>query len=166
VRLLLVLGAIASAPAASAADPTASDEIAAAAVPAVNWLPTYEAVRAALASDSAEGAATAASSLQALAEEDPALSAAAGKVGSATGLDAQREAFGALSALLIGRLAADPEPPKIFAYYCPMFEGFAYWVQPKPGLENPYMGTAMPTCGEQVSLKRAAKAADAQSGAR
>jgi hypothetical protein len=143
-------------PAFAAAPPSAP---AAATVPApFGWLPEYEALSSALVADDAPAATTAARALSAL-PGDAELSGAATAVAEAADPAARRTAFGQLSRLVVLRLSADPQPPHVVVYHCPMFQGYAYWIQPKLGIADPYMGQAMPDCGEEVSLKVAAKAA-------
>lgn len=132
---------------------------AASAAVAPDTLGRYDAIRAALVVDDLPGTKSAASGLAAAAPGDPTLAAAASALGSANDLAAARSAFGELSRLLVTRIAAGHPPPKVFAYHCPMFPGYARWIQSKAGIANPYMGQAMPDCGEEMSLKAAAKEA-------
>ncbi len=122
-------------------------------IPTVD-LPGYDAVRSALVADQPAAVQVAAA---ALAASDPAVAALASAVATATELPAQRTAFAELSKAEVLRLADAKQ--KVFVYYCPMAPNYAYWLQAKPGLANPYMGVAMPECGEEVSLKVATKAA-------
>lgn len=122
-------------------------------------LADYDVVRTALLKDDLAGAVAGARALVARSPADAALVTAAAAVGAAPDLLSARNAFGALSQLLIRRLAAG-SGPKVVTYHCPMFEtGFAWWIQPKAGIGNPYMGQSMPSCGEEVSVKAAVKAA-------
>lgn len=118
----------------------------------------YDAVRTALLADQPSTVVTAATALAAGSSADPALAAAATAVARASDLTAARAAFAELSRGLLQRLAV-PGAPKVVAYHCPMYGGFGYWIQPKSGIGNPYMGQVMPQCGEEVSLKSAIKAA-------
>ncbi len=129
------------------------------AVPVAPWLSGYESLRLSLVADDAVGAAQAGRALVAATTADAELSLAAGRVADASTDVLRRVEFAALSRLVVLRLVADSDAPKVVAYHCGMTDGFAYWVQLQPGLGNPYMGVAMPACGEQVSLKAAAKAA-------
>lgn len=143
-----------------AAEPPPVEPSAAVSAPSASGLlPAYDLVRAALVADRREDVTASSSALAVLAAGDAELAAAAERVAVAADLDAQRLAFGEVSRLLVLRLAADPAGPKVYAYRCTMFSGYAYWIQPRTGLQNPYMGTAMPACGEQVSFKSASKAA-------
>lgn len=137
-------------PSALAAEPAAASPAPA----ATAWLTPYDQVRVALAKDSEPEAVAAASTLT-VGE----LAAPAAALVAAPDLPSRRAAFAELSRVAVLRLAADPSAPKVLVYHCTMYQGYAYWVQPKAGIENPYMGAAMPDCGEQVSLKAAAKAA-------
>lgn len=134
----------------------------AAVVPAPSqWLSDYDRIRRALVADDESAATTAAQSLASSAGGDLDLAAAAVRVALATGTTAKRTAFSELSRLVVLRASA-PGAPRVLVYHCPMFADFAYWIQPKAGIANPYMGTAMPECGEEVSMKSAAKAAVAR----
>lgn len=125
----------------------------------------YEELRAALAKDSLEGvpprgkrtsaalraassaleAAPAPTKARALAGAD-----AADQLGSATDLEAARDAFSKLSEALVSFAAADPRLAEgRHVFECPMTRGFNKWVQVKPGLENPYMGPSMLVCGSE-----------------
>ncbi len=117
----------------------------------------YDAVRVALVADNLVAAEAAARELAT--GGDAALATAAQGVGSAPDLASARAAFSALSRAYISELASQPSPPKVSVYHCPMYQGFAWWVQPKAGIANPYLGQQMPGCGEEMSLKAAAKAA-------
>ncbi|MFO1051089.1 MAG: efflux RND transporter periplasmic adaptor subunit [Planctomycetota bacterium] len=63
------------------------------------------------------------------------------------GLDvvAARAAFAPLSTALIALLRAHPSDRELVRAHCPMVE--ASWLQPPGRLANPYMGSAMLTCG-------------------
>jgi hypothetical protein len=128
---------------------------------AFGWLDDYDTLRATLASDQLESSTTAATRLAADLSADPELASAARAVADGKDLEARRTAFGSLSRIVVLRLDAAPDAPKVIVYHCTMFQGFPYWIQPKNGLVNPYMGQKMPGCGEQVSLKAAVKAASA-----
>ncbi|MBM4364815.1 MAG: DUF3347 domain-containing protein [Deltaproteobacteria bacterium] len=119
----------------------------------------YDRLRAALVVDDDAGAVTAATALGALAGVDSVIADASRAVAGAQGIAARRQAFGELSKVVIAQLSTQTNPPKSFAYHCPMATGFQYWVQASMGIQNPYMGQSMPACGSEVSLKKAAKAA-------
>lgn len=130
-------------------------------VPApAQWLTGYDTLRLALVADDSAAATAAAQAMATSADGDAALAAAASRVVSAKDVAGMRTAFSELSRLVIQRLSGAGSP-RVLAYHCPMYAGFAYWVQPKAGIANPYMGRAMPECGEEVSLKAAVKAAGA-----
>lgn len=122
-------------------------------------LSAYEAIRVALVVDDAAGAASGARALVVEAAGDTPMEARARALADASGLPAARSAFSELSRLVVGRVAEDPASPKVFVYFCPMWSGYAYWLQATPGLANPYMGVSMPACGVQTTLKVAARAA-------
>jgi hypothetical protein len=119
----------------------------------------YEAVRKALLADDDNAAATAARALAAGAGADADLSAAAVAIAEAADLSARRARFGDLSRLLVLRLGGTGSS-NVVVYHCPMVtEGYGYWLQAERGIGNPYMGTSMPRCGGESSLRAALKAA-------
>ena len=120
----------------------------------------YDAVRVALAGDNLDGARAAARDLATASVNDPVLASAATHLAETTDATAARTAFSEASRVLVTRLATTMPTPKVVVFYCPMWTaGYPWWVQPKSGIVNPYMGAAMPDCGEERSLKAAAKAA-------
>jgi hypothetical protein len=127
---------------------------AAANLPVAEALARYDAIRLALCEDRLEEARSAAGGLS----SDGGLAAPAAALVAAADMNAARAAFAELSRALVLRLASGPAP-KVSVYHCPMWEGYAWWVQRKAGIANPYMGHAMPECGEELSLKAAVKAA-------
>jgi hypothetical protein len=153
--LLAVLLAL-TAPAHATDEPPAKP--AAVAPDPARWLAGYDSLRLALAGDDSPAAAAAAQAMATAADGDAELAAAANRAASTTDVAGMRKAFSELSRLVIQRLSGAGSP-RVLVYHCAMYEGFAYWVQPKAGIANPYMGRAMPECGEEVSLKAAAKAA-------
>ena len=110
----------------------------------------YLAIQTALVNDELGPVAAAAKALRAGAEslgaDGKALSAAAGKIGAATSIDAARAAFGELSVELIAYADKTKQPVegKIVAF-CPMAN--KSWVQADGAIANPYYGKAMATCG-------------------
>ena len=134
-----------AAPAAVAPDPA-------------RWLAGDDTLRLARVGDDSAAAAAAAQAMTTTATGNAELAAAASRVASASDIAGMRTAFSELSKLAIQRLSGAGSP-RVLVYHCPMHVGFAYWVQPKAGIANPYMGRAMPECGEEVSLKAAVKAA-------
>ncbi|MES2642461.1 MAG: hypothetical protein V4850_23460 [Myxococcota bacterium] len=149
-RLLLALLLTTGAPARASDIPFAAPAI------ATTSLHGYDAVRARLVADDLTGTAAAA---RALAASDPALAPPATAVAEAVDLAAMRVAFGELSRAVALGLGSAAPPAKVWAYRCPMVGGYGYWLQTSAGLANPYMGQAMPACGEGVALKAAIKAA-------
>lgn len=127
--------------------------------PPAAWMEGYDRLRIALVADlNAESVAAA----QALAASpDPEIAAIAGTIAAAPDLPGRRKAFGDLSRILVLRLEAGDLPGKVLVYYCPMAAGYGYWLQPKAGIANPYMGQSMPGCGNETALKAAVKAAQA-----
>lgn len=64
-------------------------------------------------------------------------------------LDAARGAFGELTRMLMVTANADPRLQEgRTVWSCPMTETFPKWIQGEEPVENPYMGRAMPGCGE------------------
>jgi len=127
-------------------------------------LAAYEAARDLLAEDRLEGLAARAGRLaqslelaaQALpARQQPEVSrwleegtAAAHSLAGAADLEEARQAFGEVSRFLVALAGADARLAEGWhVFECPMTETFPKWMQPSEELENPYMGTAMPTCG-------------------
>lgn len=151
--LILLLGT------AIAGDPPPPEPVAAEAVSVSALMPSYEALRVALVADQEEMALTAAGQLKAASSSDPALVAAVSALYAAPDLASRRVRFGEVSRLLVLRVAADPAAPKLKVYRCTMTQDYGYWLQVRPGLSNPYMGTAMPDCGEEVSMRQAVAAA-------
>ena len=155
--LMFLLLATLAAPALAAAPSVAGTVGSVQADPLIS----YEAIRLALVNDSPETARSAARELATASTGDAALVSASAAIAEAPDIAAARAAFGELSRLLIARLGAVHPAPKVVVYHCPMFVGFAWWVQPKAGIANPYMGQSMPTCGEEKSIKAGVKAAAA-----
>ena len=82
-----------------------------------------------------------------------ALSAALPAAGAGVTADLKvvRVAFGQLSRGVVGAIAADPTlQVGRFLYQCPMAKGYQRWVELKPRMENPYMGSRMLECGSAV----------------
>lgn len=143
----------------------------------------YEAVREQLASDSLDELAPHAGRLAgSLAEVRGSLpsrgsthrvhlleeaTAAARALGDARSLAVARRAFGEVSRALI--LLSGPDPRLTegrTVYACPMTETFPRWIEPADGRkDNPYMGTAMPTCGSASGWELPAPEGDAGAGA-
>lgn len=122
-------------------------------------LPAYGAIRDALVRDDAAAVEQAARDLASRAATDPEVQALALSVARASDWAPRRLAFGELSRVLVGRLGLGGGP-RVFVYFCPMVtDGYAYWVQSKRGIANPYMGVSMPACGSESTLKVAVRAA-------
>lgn len=141
--------------------PAAAEPVGAAASSAVapDLVAPYDAIRLALVNDKLDVVQSAAREFGSAAAGDAALAAAASAVAASPDLLSARTGFGELSRLLVIRLAATKPTAKVLVYHCPMFAGFPWWIQSKSGIANPYMGQAMPECGEEISLKAAVKAA-------
>lgn len=129
-------------------------------------LAAYEESRELLASDELQGLEVRSERLarslelaeQALADGTPSevsrclaeASTAARAMGTADDLATAREAFGEVSRFLIALAGADRRLAEGWhVFECPMAESFPKWMQPSQALENPYMGTAMSTCGDE-----------------
>jgi len=81
-----------------------------------------------------------------------------GDLTAAAGIDAARAAFATLSETLMAvahKFGTSGKQP-IFRFHCPMaFDNRgADWLQNKKGTENPYFGSAMFTCGDQIEVIR------------
>ena len=131
-------------------------------------LDAYEEIRAALARDRLDGVNAASSKLAASlgatgSALDPRSAATAGtalesalqaarSLGDASDLAAARDSFGELSRALIPLVASDPRlRDGLHVNECPMTHTFKRWMQRKGGVDNPYMGKGMATCGSMVS---------------
>ena len=126
----------------------------------------FEAIRADLAKDSAAGLAQSLERLkpavealtaakhpqaQALATGIAALTASLPKDGAAIEVKAVRVAYGELARAVVAVIAADPAlQAGRFLYECPMARGYKRWVELKPRMENPYMGSRMLECGSAI----------------
>ncbi|HVS31868.1 MAG TPA: efflux RND transporter periplasmic adaptor subunit [Thermoanaerobaculia bacterium] len=128
-------------------------------------LGAYEQARAMLANDRLDGIATHANALAAaFTAARPSTgdevrqclldgTAAARKLAAATSLDAARAAFKDVSMYLFALAASDPRLASGWhAYECSMTDGFNKWLQNEEGVSNPYMGTAMQTCGSPTAI--------------
>jgi len=74
--------------------------------------------------------------------------AAARALSAARDLVASRQAFGEVSRFVIALVGADSRLAEgLHVFECPMTDTFPKWIQPGAELENPYMGTAMASCG-------------------
>ena len=92
-----------------------------------------------------------------LREEIESAAAAAGMLAAADDLLDSRQAFGELSRHLLPAAAADARLRQgRRVLQCPMTETFPFWMQDDAEAGNPYLGAAMPTCGEPVSWDTAA----------
>ncbi len=156
VNVLAVLLLLAELSPAQAAEPVGAS-VSVAVAP--DLLTRYDAIRVALVNDKLDGVTSGARELAAASPGDPSLAAAASALAAAPDLATARVTFGEISRLLVLRFSATTPTPKGVVYFCPMFQGYAWWIQPKSGIANPYMGQSMPECGEEKSLKAAAKAA-------
>lgn len=84
---------------------------------------------------------------------------AADSLAAAEDLAAARSAFGEISRGLVRLAGYDArlaEGWHLFA--CPMAESYGRWLQPSEAIDNPYMGTSMPTCGSSLDWSMAAPA--------
>lgn len=78
----------------------------------------------------------------------PEIVAAAKTLQTASGIDASREAFYALSKPLVRYRAAVPDPGNVVVY-CSMAN--KSWLQPDAAIGNPYYGKSMLRCGDVVA---------------
>lgn len=117
-------------------------------------LDAYYAIRAKLASDTEDDVAKLAAAIAGIARNtglaDPAqaLKTAAG----GGDIEATRKALKPLSENLIDyvRLHGKPDDRDAVAYYCPMYD--ASWMQADRDMGNPYYGSSMLKCGNEISL--------------
>lgn len=134
----------------------------------------YEDVRKALASDSMDGVAPAATraehALHAAAQslkDAPRVTetlhsgaAAAKRLAGDREIEAARKSFGELSRALISIATADERLASGKHFFsCPMAKPYDRWLQPSERMENPYMGPKMLQCGSAVDLSREAAGA-------
>lgn len=124
-------------------------------------LASYERIRLSLAKDVIAKASADAAALErdarAVAKADTARSEAWTSLADAAkalhgmsneDADAVRNSFGKVSEHLVSALAEDNEAAKgLHVFECPMAQGYKKWVQSAAKIENPYMGTRMPSCG-------------------
>ncbi|MFQ5504769.1 MAG: efflux RND transporter periplasmic adaptor subunit [Planctomycetota bacterium] len=70
------------------------------------------------------------------------------ELAAAPSLDEARRLLGDINRVLF-HLGAHSEDLRagLHVFKCPMAPGFQLWFQKAPSIANPYMGTAMPTCG-------------------
>jgi Cu(I)/Ag(I) efflux system membrane fusion protein len=88
-----------------------------------------------------------------------ALKAAAAKFKPAT-IEEAREQFGQLSSELIALVSRFPPPlgHPLYTMHCPMWDKSpSDWMQATKDVENPFIGVAMPMCGQLVNTSEAAK---------
>lgn len=121
----------------------------------------YEQIRAALSRDELSGvetpsrtlaeALTAAAMTSTAADKASFVNAAAHSrtLADASDLDAARRLFAELNAQLLPLLGRDSRLVQgTHVFECPMFQ-HARWFQPRPAIENPYMGSRMLGCGTE-----------------
>jgi hypothetical protein len=91
-----------------------------------------------------------------LAAEIESAAAAADMLTAADGLLDSRRAFGEVTRHLLPAAAADARLRRDrHVFQCTMTETFALWMQADDEIANPYLGAAMPTCGERVGWAEA-----------
>lgn len=115
----------------------------------------YEALRDRFASDDLDGGKAAAGALAKAAATagEAALAAQAEAIAKMPDIAAARLAFGELSRAYLGVLEKKPElAAGLYAFRCPMAEGYQKWVQVDETLKNPYMGKKMLECGSKVDF--------------
>jgi Cu(I)/Ag(I) efflux system membrane fusion protein len=118
---------------------------------------SYESTRSALAGDDLTGANSGGEALAGVLSgfgqsELPHLvdlNMAAHRIHGAADMDSARLAFGEISEALIETMVNNESLQEgRTLFFCPMVpDGFPNWVQPTDQLDNPYMGLAMPRCG-------------------
>jgi hypothetical protein len=130
--------------------------------PVGDTLDAYEHARAKLAQDNLAGAQPFATSLAAAARTAAdhavaakphytAIAVAADKIVATKDIKEARAAFGDISKSVIQLLVDDPELRKgRFLFLCPMAKGYQKWVQTDGKLNNPYFGSEMLECGEEL----------------
>jgi len=115
----------------------------------------YEALRDRFADDDLTGALASAASYAKVAGAagEASVAAQAEAIAKAPDLVKARGAFGELSKAYIEALTKKPElAAGLFAFRCPMAEGYQKWVQVDETMKNPYMGKKMLECGSKVDL--------------
>jgi hypothetical protein len=161
------------APAARTSDtePAAAPAKAAPAEPgghfAAKMMLSYEDCRALLAGDKTEGVKScaqevlsAAKTAQASAPSgaQPLLTAVEGAAralaeGNAEDIADLRMRFGELSRAVVGLLEVAPDAAEGYhVFECPMTKTYKRWAQPTTELRNPYFGSSMIDCGDEVQL--------------
>lgn len=130
--------------------------------PVGDVLDSYESARAKLAADDLTGSQPFAKSLAAAARSAAehavtskpsfdAIAAAADKMAATKDIKEARAAFGEVSQKVVSLLVADPElRTGRFLFMCPMAKGYQKWVQTNGKLNNPYFGSEMLECGEEL----------------
>lgn len=130
--------------------------------PVGDTLDAYENTRAKLAQDNLAGAQPFATSLAVAARTAAdhavaskphfvSIAAAADKIAATKDMKEARAAFGDVSKSVIQLLVDDPElRTGRFLFLCPMAKGYQKWVQTTGKLNNPYFGSEMLECGEEL----------------
>ena len=130
--------------------------------PVGDTLDAYESLRAKLAADDLAGAQPFAKALGEAAKtaaehavtakpDFDAIVASAATMTAAKDIKEARAAFGDASKHVIALLVADPElRTGRFLFLCPMAKGYQKWVQTNAKLNNPYFGSEMLECGEEL----------------
>ena len=76
-------------------------------------------------------------------------SAVAAKLAASTDIERQRKVFAELTTAFEPLLKDQVTKGTVYKSYCPMANGTgAYWFSNSKDIINPYMGSAMPSCGE------------------
>lgn len=115
----------------------------------------YEALRDRFADDDLAGALASAASYAkvAAAAGEAGVAAQAEAVAKAADLAKARVAFGELSKSYLEVLSKKADlAAGLFAFRCPMAEGYQKWVQVDEAMKNPYMGKKMLDCGSKAEL--------------
>jgi Cu(I)/Ag(I) efflux system membrane fusion protein len=89
-------------------------------------------------------------------KEHKSITSSAQRIAGSKGIESARSEFMSLSESLytVARQFGTSGTQPVLHFHCSMAAGGkgAYWLQNKPGTENPYYGSAMFKCGEQVEI--------------
>lgn len=130
--------------------------------PVGDTLDAYENLRAKLAQDNLAGAQPFATSLATAARTAAehavaakphftSIATAADKIAATKDIKEARAAFSDVSKSVVQLLVDDPElRTGRFLFMCPMAKGYQKWVQTNGKLNNPYFGSEMLECGEEL----------------
>lgn len=86
------------------------------------------------------------------AEHHGKMMAAVEEASGAEDIKALRSAFKKISDELITAVQNQGYERKLFKQYCPMYEGGSSWLSAEEKVKNPFLGQAMPGCGDSSEL--------------